>query len=520
MSVAERNGAGAASLATLGALPAALSSAWFGAALVAVAIGQQLAGHLDCDVSWFITFAEKFVDGRVPYVEVSDPNPPAAFLVFVPAVLIARALQVATEAVVAAMVFVGAAASIAFAFYVLRHGAARSRRAWRLLLNAAIYLLLVAPEIVFAEREHLALLAVIPMLATLAVDERSRRLPRAARVVAGLGAGVAMAFKPYFALAVAMPALATAWRERSLRGLWRAEMWTAAFVAFAYMAAIFAFFPAYWEQALPLIVDVYARAHDDWGNIASHTLAPFYAALFAGFLAAARGLVLGRATRVALFASLGFFVSFLVQGKGWINHAYPAVAFILFAWTFLALGDRAARTARSTGAKERLIKFLFVPALVAAPAFFGIFEQVSDREEHPGLLDAVARVAPPHPRIAAMASGLDFGHPLVRQLGGEWVGRQNALWVTALVGRLLPSAASPAYRERLEAYRRDDLEAFAQDVRALPPDVVIVEDAATREFVLKRAETAGVLESYRLAKRAGEIEIWRREADRGGWNLP
>lgn len=515
MSAIERNGAAAetSTFAAPSVLPRVVSSPWFGAALAIVAIAQQLVGHLDCDVSWFVTFAEKFLDGRIPYVDVTDPNPPAAFLALVPAVAIARALHVATESVVVALVFVFASLAIAFSGYALRHGAPRSRRAWGLLLNAAIYLLLVAPEIVFAEREHLALLAAIPMLAVLAVEERQRRLPRAARLLAGLGAGVAMAFKPYFILAVALPALAIAWRERSSRGLWRLEMWTAAFAVLVYVAAIAVFFPAYWGQALPLIADVYARAHDDWGNIATHTLAPVYAALFAGFLVAARGLVLGRATRVALFASLGFFASFLIQGKGWINHAFPAVALILFAWTFLALGDRAVRMARASETKERLVKFLFIPALVAAPAFFGVVEQISDREEHPGLLDAVARVAPPHPRVIAMASQLDFGHPLVRHLGGEWVGRQNALWVTALVGRLLPSAADPADRARLEARRRDDLAGFAQDVRAARPDIVIVEDAATRAFVTGRPEAGGVLDGYRLAKRAGDIEIWRREAD-------
>lgn len=510
MSVIERSHA-AVEATHPAALPAVFSSAWFGALLALVAIAQQIAGHLDCDVSWFITFAEKFVDGRVPYVEVGDPNPPAAFLAFVPAVVVARALDVAAEAVVIALVFAGAAFSIGFAGYVLRHGGARSRRAWGLLLNAAIFLLLVAPEIVFAEREHLALLAMAPMLAVLAVDERVKRLPRAARVAAGVGAGVAMAFKPHFALAVALPAAAIAWRERSLRGLWREEMAAAAFVVLAYLASIFVFFPAYWGQALPLIADVYARAHDDWENIATRTLAPFYAALLSGFLVATHGVVLGRATHVALFASLGFFASFLAQGKGWINHAYPAVALLLFAWTFLALGDRAVRTARPTETKGLFVNFLFAPALVAAPAFFGVFGQILDREEHPGLLDAVARAAPPHPRVIAMASQLDFGHPLVRELGGEWVGRQNALWVTALVGRLLPQATDPADRERLEAHRRDDLAGFAQDVRAGRPDVVIVEDAATREFVLRRPETAGVLDGYGLAKRAGDIEIWRRE---------
>lgn len=510
MTALEKDFAFAPPAAAPDALSRFLSSPRLCAALVIVAIGQQLAGHLDCDVSWFLTFAEKIVDGRIAYVDVTDPNPPAAFLSLVPAVLLGRAFGVPAEAVVAALTFLAAFASIGFSFLLLRYGAVRSRRTWGLLLNVAIFLLLVAPEIVFAEREHLALFCALPLLAALAVDEK-RAPPRAARLLAGLGGGAAVAFKPYFALAIFLPATALAWRERSLRPLWSEELIVAALAAAFYVVATVAAFPAYLGEALPLVAEVYAPARADIGRLAASP-ASIYAVLLVGFLVASRGVVLGRATLVALFASLGFFAAFLIQGKGWVNHAYPAVVLLLFAWTFLALRDRMARTVPATATKRALAKFLFLPALLAAPAFFGLVDQLTDREEHPGLLDAVAIVAPPHPRIATIASQLDFGHPLTRQLDGEWVGRQNALWVTAAVGQLSPSA-EPQARARLEARRSGDLDSLARDLREGRPDIIVVEDEPTRQFVLKRPETAGALDGYRLARRAGEVEIWRRGGD-------
>lgn len=515
MSVAEPEAheAGAFAAPVLATRALFLASPWAAAGLVALAIAQQLAGHLDCDVSWFITFAEKFVDGRVPYVEVTDPNPPAAFLAFVPAVLLARALRIAAEPVVAAFVFAFAGLCIAFTGYVLRYGPSRSRLAWGLLRNGALYLLLVVPEIAFAEREHLALLAMAPMLAALAVGGTTR-LPFAARVAAGLGAAVAMSFKPYFALAIALPALAIVWRERSPRVLFGVEMWTAAIALLGYVAAVLIFFPAYWAYALPLIVDVYAPVHESVQTLALRTPAPAYAALLIGLGFAARGLVLGRATLVAVAASMGFFVSFVMQGKGWINHAYPGLALILFAWALFALDELRLPSAPLRGTRERLVKFLFVPAFCAAPAFFGVINQVADIEEHKGLRAAIARLAPAHPRMIAMARQLDFGHPVVRQVGGQWVGRQNALWASSFVAQLMPDAASdPSYRARLENYRHEDLAAFAEDVRKGRPDVILVENKATREFVSRRPETSGILDHYDKGGTAGEIEIWLRKMD-------
>ncbi len=494
-----------------------LASPWLTLGLMLFAIAQQIAGHLDCDVSWFITFAEKYLDGAVPYVDVTDPNPPAAFLALAPAVRLARALNIAAEPVVAAFVFLFAGASIALCAAIFRFGARRSREDWGLLLNAAVFLLLVAPAFVFAEREHLALLALAPMLASLAVDGEGCRAPRVLRLLAGLGAGVALCFKPFFALAVALPTFAFAVRARSLRPLLSAEIAAAVGVVLAHGVATLVFFPAYAQYALPVIADVYQPARDSFANLALRTLAPFNVALLIALsAAAARGFatapvaprfVAPAASRVCAYASIGFLISFFVQGKGWSNHAYPGVALALFAWCFFLLDKHPrARAAR----QGRLFKFVFLPAFIAAPAMFGALKLIVDAEEHPGLRAAIERVAPPQPRVVAMARQLDFGHPVTRQLDGTWVGRPNALWTASFSAYLLNSAKDSAYRARLEDYRRRDLIGFVEDVRDGLPDVIVVEDRDTREWVLKQPEGAGVLEGYEKAGEAEEIEIWTR----------
>jgi hypothetical protein len=500
-------------------LAASLASPFTTLALILIAIGQQVAGHLNCDVSWFITFAEKFLDGAVPYVDVTDPNPPAAFLVMAPAALLARAYHVAVEPIVGFLVFLFGILSIALSVVIFRFGAPRSREDWGLILNASVFTLLVAPALIFAEREHIALLALSPMLATLAASAEGGRVPRALRIVAGLGAGLAVCFKPFFALAVMLPALALALRERSPRLLLTIELATTAGLCGVYAMATFVFFPAYAQYALPVIADVYQPARDTLANLALFTLAPFNVALLAAlFVVSAKGFahppvapgfVAPAAARVCAFASIGFLVSFFLQGKGWSNHAYPGIMLALLAWCFFALdGHPRARAAR----EGRLFKFVFLPALAAAPFLFGALKVLTDIEEHPGLRAEIARVAPEHPRVIAMARQLDYGHPVTRQLEGIWVGRPNALWTASLAAYLLRDTQDPARRARLEDYRRRDLAGFVADVRAGKPDVIIVEDGDTREWVLKQPESAAALDGYDKAGEAREIEIWTRKA--------
>ncbi|WP_424361728.1 hypothetical protein [Methylocystis parvus] len=500
-------------------LTASLASPFTTLALILIAIGQQLAGHLDCDVSWFITFAEKFLDGAVPYVDVTDPNPPASFLAMAPAALIARAWHVAAEPVVAGLVFLFGVLSIALSVVIFRYGAPRSREDWGLVLNASVFTLLVAPALSFAEREHIALLALAPMLATLAASAEGGRVPKPLRFLAGLGAGVAVCFKPFFALAVALPALALGFRERSPRLLLTAEMAAAVLLCAFYGVATLLFFPAYAQYALPVIADVYQPARDTLANLALFTLAPFNVALLAALMVAAAkgfehppvapGFVAPASAQVCAFASIGFLVSFFLQGKGWSNHAYPGIVLALLAWCFFALdGHPRARAAR----EGHLFKYVFLPALLAAPFLFGAFKVLADVEEHPGLRAEIARVAPAHPRLIVMARQLDYGHPVTRQLEGSWVGRPNALWTASLAAYLLRDAKDPAWRARLEDYRRRDLAGFVEDVRAGKPDVIVVEDKDTREWVLKQPESAGALDGYEKAGAAREIEIWTRRS--------
>ncbi len=487
-----------------------LASPLLSVALIVAAIAQQASGHIDSDVSWFLTLAEKFLDGRFSPDDMVDPNPPIAILSLVPAFPLAHLLHAPVEAVLVALVLVFALLSIGLCGYILRFGAARSALERGLLLNGAIYLLLVTPALIFAQREHLALLAMAPMLAALAVDRGEDGPPRVVRVLAGLGCAIAISFKPFFALAVVLPALAVAWRERSIRVFLTPQMLTAGAVSVLLALSVVVFFPVYSASITAFGLDVYGVAHESLINFLAKTLAPYYVACAIGLLILARGVPKGLEARTAFLASLGFFLCFVLQRKGWINHAYPAMALLFLAWLAHAL-DLARK---EPGVAHPLVRFFFVPLLIASPFCFGGGGQWADAEEHPGLLAAAASRAPPRPRVIALAFNCDVGHPLTRRLHGQWVGHPCSLWTTSYVDQLLNSSPSdPAYRARLAEYRRRDLTTFARDVDEGRADVIVVESSRLREWSAKQPEIAGVLASFEKTGEAGEIEVWTRRAN-------
>ncbi len=483
-------------------------------AVIIVAVVQQSIGHLNGDDSWFITFAEKYLDGLTPYVDVSDPNPPAAFLAYVPAIYFARIFAVRPEFAIVLFTFLGAGLAILISGMVLRAAGLLSSAQVPGALAVALYLCLVAPAFCFAEREHFAFLALLPIAAILAARIADRHVALSAALLAGIGAGLATTFKPYFLLPLALAFAGTVLVRPKCAARLVPEIAAVAMVLATYSAAVLLVFPAY-LGTLSLALDVYAPVHDRISNLLTSPLFVCNVALL-GALAyvARRGLVDLRARVCALF-SIGFLATFVIQGKGWTNHTFPGLAFALFALAaqlrfFSAPALRAAQRQRS------FTMYVFLPVLCAAPFLFGAVQLVTNGEEHPGLTAAVARIAPPRPRIAALAEQLDYGHPLVRRLGGTWVGRQNCLWISWGVKYLRGGGrGDPAAEARRSKYLGADLEMFAEDVRKGKPDVLLVESEELAAWARAQPALSSLFDAYALAGSAGDIEIWRSRSQSG-----
>ncbi len=76
-------------------------------------------------------------------------------------------------------------------------------------------------------------------------------------VVAGCGAGLALSFKPHFALGMLCAVGWLAIHSRSWKVAFTPENLTAAAIALLYTASIIAFFPEFFTTIGPLVRDIY-----------------------------------------------------------------------------------------------------------------------------------------------------------------------------------------------------------------------------------------------------------------------
>ena len=457
------------------------------------------------DVSWLLTVCEKMLDGQRLYADIIETNPPIAVLAYMPSVLIEHAFGVRAEIITDLLVFAAVALSMTVTARILRRLPSSGLRDNWLLAIACAAILTILPMQSFGQREHLAFISFLPALAVLILRAQNIPVPAWAVIAAGLGAGVMLMFKPYFILGFGAGILAAAFCARSWRVLFAPENVIAAATVIAYVIFIYIFYPAYFTQIYPLVRDVYLLFTLSMAQtIASAGVAAWFAILIAAWLMKPAGKS-DAATLILIATSIGFAAAYFVQRKGWPYQSYPMIALGLIALTHSVLrlrNDPAASRA------VRLAGYIGFSVL-----FLSSMHWMNDASDARALQKPVARLGP-HPKLLVLSSEGSIGHPLVRAVGGEWVSRQQGLWVREFVRRLRGDhLVTPEQDSKLDFYAARERAMLIEDIKKMPPTVVLIDNQLSDWGAWLRAdpEVSELLKPYKFSQTVQHFDILTRD---------
>jgi hypothetical protein len=205
-----------------------------------------------------------------------------------------------------------------------------------------------------------------------------------------------------------------------------------------------------------------------------------------------------------MLASAGFAVSFYLQRRGWAYHSYPMVAIALLAMGYVLTG--------AGGAESRSRRFAAASVFVMAATFaFGMLW--FNTMVYVGPLKQAIAGLKPNPRILVLSGEAAIGNPLVRDVGGVWVSRQENLWLRAF-SRVTREKTSvdAATDARLNGYLALERKWLIEDFRKLPPDIVLVDNLRDGwgDWVRADAELSELFRPYSLVRSVEGIDILRR----------
>jgi hypothetical protein len=480
---------------------------WLGvAALFVAAMAMRHVVADNTDVSWLLIAGERWLDGQRLYSEIVETNPPMAILIYVPGILIARALGLPAENVVDGLMFAAIAVSLAITARILKNASALAPgQRWPLML-LAVAVLTILPVQVFGQREHIAVIALLPALGVLALRIRRETPPAWAIAVAGLGLGLALAFKPHFVIPLLCCLAVAALHLKSWRIILAPEHFIAAVVIAGYGACMVVFFPEYFAVMAPLLRDVYTIGVP-FARMLEKPVVPLWGIALIGAVLLKRGRAFDPADALLLAASLGFGLVYFIQRKGWPYHSYPMMVFALLAFgRAVTLGDD--RTALGRG-------WLAGAAGVLAVLFGLSMVWFNHSLDARPLQAAVARLGP-HPIILAISGNAGIAHPLTRAVGGVWASREQELLVTSY-DRYLRGTDAPDQQTlaNLDRYAAREREWLIADFRKYRPTVVLVDNFTDdwTGWTHASPELVDLLKGYRLSETVMGVDIFVKRPD-------
>jgi hypothetical protein len=481
---------------------------WLSIALVfVVAVLLRQVVPLNTDVSWLLTVGERVLDGQRLYIDIVEINPPMAVIAYLPGIALARALGFDPKIVIDGQMLLLTAASLLAAWRILTLSPTLDRGRWAPLAVWAAAVLTILPMDVFGQREHIATLTFLPALAVYMLRSNRERVPFLAVVIAGIGTGVTLAFKPFFAVPVVLCVILTVVRAHSWRALFSLENVIAGGLVTAFSYYTYIAYPEYFSVTYPLVRDTYLS----WSMPASvfmfNSAALIWALASVTILSAHRKTKRNSAALVILLASLGFAISFFLQRRGWPYHSYPMVAVALLGLGFMMFVNSDARP----GSRRFNVVGMSVmtATFILGIPWFGARVYV-------GPIEGAIAVLKPNPRIMVLSGEAAIGHPLVRTLHGVWVSREENLWIREFV-RLTRenNTIDPPTDAKLKSYLALERSWLIEDFKRLPPDIVLVDNLRDGwgEWARADSELTQLLKPYSLVRTIEGIDVLSRMED-------
>jgi hypothetical protein len=373
---------------------------------------------------------------------------------------------------------------------------------WGPLAIWAAAVVTILPMHVFAQREHMAMLTFLPALAVYALRSNREPLPLWAILIAGVGAGITLAFKPFFTVPAAFCILFAAIRSRSWRALFAPENIIAAVLVISVSVGTYVFYPEYFTVTYPLVRDTYLSWSMPASVIFLNDATLVFAIAMVSVLMARQNRKPDPLLLVTVLAAAGFAISFFLQRRGWAYHSYPMVAVALLAMGYALTAEAGSRSRRGETVSVLALAVAFIVGMqwFYAGVYVGPIRQAVE-----GLK--------PHPRILVLSGEAAVGHPLVRDINGVWVSRQENLWIREFVRltreRTFVDAATDA---KLNGYLALERKWLIEDFRKLPPDLVLVDNLRNEWGAWARAdaEVSQLLKPYTLVRSVEGIDILRR----------
>ncbi|MBN8662011.1 MAG: hypothetical protein J0M35_16705 [Candidatus Obscuribacter phosphatis] len=529
-------------------------AAWLGLTFLSLAAlyrdwGHPLTGQ--SDQCMYLSMAELLLQGRVPYVQCFDNNPPLIIYLNVIPVVVAKCFALPLTLAFNLSVTILAAFSSALSLAALW----LSRRQVVIFVSLSLAVLLFASfnlslDLDYGQREHLFLLLYFPFFVwrLLRAEQFSAKesvFSKTFAALLGLGAALGLALKPYFVLMAAfveMILLASSFSNRDgdfrgrLASLLKPEC-LALYLGLSIYALHFLFLPASMRIGLfQFVLPIYQAGYDYYTNSFLFNLTSFWRTDFL-LLAFASLLTLyilprARVTTAIIsiaFAALAWIATavYFYAGQSWQYHLLPIrlASLLLFSNGLVSLFSLWLAKAKNETKWEGVLLALAAVFALAFPAarayqvylrgqeeeatlekfdlaFIGLKGLCFEHEISPAV-KTITEHATACDTVLFLSTAMAPGYPAMVQSGRK-PGSRFIHAMPLVVADYVVEVKKPQDLKRFQDMRAQIIDWYRQDIDRYKPVLIFVQKQTMSELVYRLGLQSFILQDYVALPEVGD----------------
>jgi hypothetical protein len=485
------------------------------------------------DQALYLHMAKLFLQGKVPYVDMFDNNPPLAFYLQIFPVCMATLLHIPEP--------------LAFSLYiwglVLLSGTISGIVLWRSGSRGSLYVGMAAilgfvcfnqqQCLDFGQREHIFTILYLPFFILRYLRWQGQKLDRSTAILTGIMAGVGISLKHYFLLVAFAPELVWAIENRALRPFFRIETVALSLTILLYLAH-FLFLPrAELNSYFGFIVPIYQAGYSYYTTSMPYNFNTFWRGDFYLMALTTLGaMVLTRQSSLVLplqAFSLMSALIFVLAGQVWSYHVVPvrmANEIALFVQALL-FGRYLPNFIR--GSKfAPLFLGLAVISVTSYQGYLTCCDMISERARgdvfflpslgydgdspdcdiNPYTKIVIDRTAKDD-SILFISSSMSPGYPVFLQSGRKPASRFLHAMILPVLGSVIDNPQEPnkkPYEERM----RQILEWYGEDIARNKPKVIFVQSRYIFDLLDPRGFFKRQMANYELLQDKDDYRVYLR----------
>jgi len=472
--------------------------------------------------------------GRVPYVDMFDVNPPLIwYLDTIPAFAAKWFALHPTQAFGFFLTFLIGLSAFLCTYLLFKRGN-KQEAIFFLPFVIGICAFNFFLRFDFGQREDIFVLLYMPFFVLRWLTWSGRgQFGRGLKIAVGIIGGLGVCLKPYFLIPAALTELYYVLDQRRLKPLITTETIACALVGFAYMGHFFLAPQAMRENYLGFIVPAFQLGYNFWDCSLAAMFSPPDKRNVFFLMTGAILLSLAMRRRSGLFLPLAIFcltsnIAYLIQFKGWTYHNQPVFASALMLAYMLA-GYLICLAFRELKKMFSLSSSLFIFCVPVIFLGYGIYDAAVDtidtfqsekfdldrigysgfcplKDVESSFLDVVLDNTRPGDSVVFMSNGVQPEYPFVTQLGLKPGSRHLHCVILSVLQYIKDERPDTPFNRALYDHTPEIIRQYGEDIENNKPELVLIQNSPVGDYLEPFQFVSKYLKDY---KQIDEIDSFR-----------